>query len=214
MYAVHVDHPTNTAKIHKATCTWFKKRIPDGHDRYWRFGFKTYDEALNFANKSGKKHVSDCYFCFGKKRPIIKTKKREKKEVKSSKRLTVLKCPSCKANLKQKPPCECEFCGAPLKPSVKLFGESLPNFEIFQSRALSQKADVMLIAGSSLSVAPVCDLPLYTLRDKGKLIIVNDQPTHLDERADVVIHHKTGSILPLIVEEVKLLQESEKLKLL
>ncbi len=97
----------------------------------------------------------------------------------------------------------CDFCGAPLKPSVVLFGEDLPRFELFQSKALSQKADVMLIAGSSLEVAPICDLPLYVLRDKGKLIIVNDQPTHLDNKADVVINHKTGIILPLILEEVK-----------
>jgi NAD-dependent deacetylase len=102
----------------------------------------------------------------------------------------------------------CDVCSAPLKPSVKLFGESLPTFEIYQSQALAQKADVMLIAGSSLEVAPVCDLPLYTLREKGKLIIVNDQPTHLDERAAVVIRHKTGTILPLIVEQIKLLKES------
>ena len=68
----------------------------------------------------------------------------------------------------------------------------------------------MLIAGSSLEVAPVCDLPLYTLRDRGKLIIVNDTPTHLDERAEVVIHHKTGIVLPLIVEEIKKLQQEQE----
>ena len=64
----------------------------------------------------------------------------------------------------------------------------------------------MLIAGSSLEVAPVSNLPLYTLRDGGKLIIVNDQPTYLDEKAEVVIHHKTGTVLPLIVEEIKKLK--------
>ena len=101
----------------------------------------------------------------------------------------------------------CDVCAAPLKPSVTLFGENLPKFEIYQSQALAQKADVMLIAGSSLEVLPVCDLPLYTLREKGKLIIVNDQPTHLDERASVVIRHKTGTILPLIVEQIKLMKE-------
>jgi len=104
----------------------------------------------------------------------------------------------------------CDFCAAPLKPSVVLFGEGLPRFEKYQSQALAEKADVMLIAGSSLSVAPVCDLPLYTLREKGKLIIVNDQPTDLDEKAEVVIHHKIGRVLPLIVEEIKkLLKERE-----
>ena len=108
---------------------------------------------------------------------------------------------------KKKPPL-CDICAAPLKPSVTLFGESLPKFEIYQSQAISQKADVMLIAGSSLEVAPACDLPLYTLREKGKLIIVNDQPTHLDERASVVIRHKTGIILPLIVEQIKLIKEN------
>ena len=108
---------------------------------------------------------------------------------------------------KKRPPL-CDICAAPLKPSVTLFGESLPRFEIYQSQALSQKADVMLIAGSSLEVAPACDLPLYTLREKGKLIIVNDQPTHLDERAAVVIRHKTGVILPLIVEQIKLIKEN------
>ncbi|MHA1764226.1 MAG: SIR2 family NAD-dependent protein deacylase [Promethearchaeota archaeon] len=110
---------------------------------------------------------------------------------------------------KQYPPL-CDICAAPLKPSVVLFGESLPTFEIYQSQALAQKADVMLIAGSSLSVAPVCNLPLYTLQERGKLIIVNDEPTYLDERAEVVIHHKTGKILPLIVEEIKRMKsESE-----
>ena len=108
-----------------------------------------------------------------------------------------------KLKKEKKYPPICDYCAAPLKPSVVLFGEPLPTFEIYQSQALSQKADVMLIAGSSLSVAPVCDLPVYTLREGGKLIIVNDRPTHLDEKADIVIQHKTGTVLPLIVEEIK-----------
>ena len=97
----------------------------------------------------------------------------------------------------------CDYCASPLKPSVVLFGEAPPRFEMYQSQALAQKADVMLIAGSSLSVAPVCDLPLYTLREKGKLIIVNDERTDLDEKAEVVINHKIGRVLPLIVGEIK-----------
>jgi len=115
-----------------------------------------------------------------------------------------------KLKKKKKNPPSCDFCGSPLKPSVVLFGEALPNFEIHQSRALSKKADVMLIAGSSLTVMPVCDLPLYTLSEGGTLIIVNDEPTDLDERAEIVIHEKTGIILPLIVEEIKKLREGNK----
>lgn len=112
---------------------------------------------------------------------------------------------------KQYPP-QCDICAAPLKPSVVLFGESLPTFEIYQSQTLSQKADVMLIAGSSLSVAPVCDLPIYTLNEGGKLIIVNDEKTPLDERAEVVLRYKTGRVLPLIVEEVKRLKSEAEMR--
>lgn len=115
-----------------------------------------------------------------------------------------------KLKKKKKNPPNCDFCGSPLKPSVVLFGEGLPNFEIFQSRALAKKADIMLIAGSSLTVMPVCDLPLYTLSEGGKLIIVNDEPTDLDERAEIVIHEKTGIVLPLIVEEIKKLKDENK----
>ncbi|MFX0029249.1 MAG: NAD-dependent deacetylase [Candidatus Hermodarchaeota archaeon] len=97
----------------------------------------------------------------------------------------------------------CDYCGAPLKPSVVLFGEDLPKFEKYMSIDLAKKADVMLIAGSSLTVAPVCDLPLYTLSGGGKLIIVNDEPTYLDDKAEIVLTQKTGIVLPLIVEEIK-----------
>ena len=105
----------------------------------------------------------------------------------------------------------CDYCASPLKPSVVLFGEAPPRFEMYQSQALAQKADVMLIAGSSLSVAPVCDLPLYTLREKGKLIIINDERTDLDEKAEVVINHKIGRVLPLIVGEIKKLLKGREL---
>ena len=41
---------------------------------------------------------------------------------------------------KHRPP-TCSFCAAPLKPSVVLFGESLPTFEIYQSQAVYRKRD-------------------------------------------------------------------------
>ncbi len=110
---------------------------------------------------------------------------------------------------KTSPP-SCDYCGAPLKPSVVLFGEPLPNFEKFMSIDLAKKADVMLIAGSSLTVAPVCDLPILTLNGGGKLIIVNDQPTYLDDKAEITINNKTGLILPLIVEEIKKIKQDQE----
>ncbi|MHA2393542.1 MAG: SIR2 family NAD-dependent protein deacylase [Promethearchaeota archaeon] len=108
-----------------------------------------------------------------------------------------------KLKRKKSSPPLCDYCGVPLRPSVVLFGENLPNFEKYMSIDLAKKADVMLIAGSSLTVAPICDLPVYTLSNEGKLIIVNDHPTQLDNKAEIVINNRTGIILPLIVEDIK-----------
>jgi len=103
---------------------------------------------------------------------------------------------------KEKGPPVCDYCALPLKPSVVLFGENLPKFERFMSMDLAKKSDIMLIAGSSLTVAPISYLPIYTLSTGGKLIIVNDRPTHLDNKAEIVLNNKTGIILPLILEEI------------
>ena len=111
---------------------------------------------------------------------------------------------------KEKESPTCDYCAAPLRPSVVFFGENLPNFEKYMSIDLAKKSDLMLIVGSSLMVAPVCDLPLYTLRENGALIIINDEPTNLDERADVVINNKSGLILPLIVEEIRKLMKDQE----
>ncbi|MBN1214571.1 MAG: NAD-dependent deacylase [Candidatus Lokiarchaeota archaeon] len=100
-------------------------------------------------------------------------------------------------------PPRCKICQSPLKPSVILFGETLPSFEYFKSKELVAKADILLVAGSSLSVNPIATFPLHTLKNGGKLIIINDEPTYLDDKADIVIINKTEIILPLILEQIK-----------
>ena len=45
----------------------------------------------------------------------------------------------------------------------------------------------MIVAGSSLEVAPAGDLPEMAREHGARLIIINYLETHLDEQADVVI---------------------------
>ena len=45
----------------------------------------------------------------------------------------------------------------------------------------------MLVAGSSLEVLPVAGLPMQALDRGAHLIIINNTPTYLNVRADVVI---------------------------
>ncbi|WP_461245997.1 SIR2 family NAD-dependent protein deacylase [Treponema sp. R6D11] len=78
---------------------------------------------------------------------------------------------------------KCPKCGRVLKPAITFFGEGLPADALRQATAESQKADLMLVLGTSLTVFPAAGMPEYTLRNGGKIIIVNNMPTPLDSRA-------------------------------
>jgi NAD-dependent deacetylase len=91
-------------------------------------------------------------------------------------------------------------CGGVLKPNVILFGEQLPLSAFTAARQETRGCDLMLIAGSSLEVEPVAGLPLMALGHGARLIMINYQATHLDERADVVIHSDVAEILPRIAD--------------
>ena len=91
-------------------------------------------------------------------------------------------------------------CGGVLKPNVILFGEQLPAREFIAAQMAIKEADLMLVVGSSLEVAPASDLPQYALDNNAKVVIINKQPTYLDPEADLVIHAGVVEVLPRIVE--------------
>jgi NAD-dependent deacetylase len=95
---------------------------------------------------------------------------------------------------KEMPPCP--QCNGILKPDVILFGELLPMRIMRAAQAETQQCDLMLVAGSSLAVAPAGDLPLQAKMNGARLIIVNYEETHVDNMADVVIHADVADILP------------------
>jgi len=78
---------------------------------------------------------------------------------------------------------KCPKCGRVLKPAITFFGESLPTDALREAVSESQKADLMLVLGTSLTVHPAASMPNYTLRTGGNIVIVNNMPTPLDGRA-------------------------------
>lgn len=97
----------------------------------------------------------------------------------------------------------CEKCHGVMKPDIILFGEQLPVQAMIAAQQEARKSDVMIVAGSSLEVAPAGDLPLLTRQGGGKLIINNLGPTHLDQVADIVIKLDVAEALPLLVQAVR-----------
>jgi NAD-dependent deacetylase len=89
----------------------------------------------------------------------------------------------------------CE-CGGKLRPSIVLFGEGLPEETFMRAVQESEKADLFIVLGSSLTVTPANQFPLIAKENGAKLLIVNMDPTHFDELADVVINDKRiGEVL-------------------
>jgi len=94
----------------------------------------------------------------------------------------------------------CQKCGSILKPNVILFGEQMP-YDAWQAAQLTARScDLMLVAGSSLEVLPVASLPMQALDRGAHLVIVNQTPTYLGVRADVLILEDVARVIPAIAE--------------
>lgn len=98
----------------------------------------------------------------------------------------------------------CLDCGAVLKPGVVMFGELLSAETIDRATELAQNAALLLVVGTSLEVWPVAGLPEATLVHRGRLAIVNRDPTPYDARADLVIHASAGDTLAACVTSMSL----------
>lgn len=97
----------------------------------------------------------------------------------------------------------CPSCAGILKPAAVLFGELLPHDVFLEAQEESQSCEVMIVAGSSLEVAPASELPFLAHRAGARIILINCQPTPLDRLADVLIQADVAIALPSIVEQVR-----------
>ncbi|KQL48899.1 NAD-dependent deacetylase [Brevibacillus choshinensis] len=87
-------------------------------------------------------------------------------------------------------------CGGFMRPSVVLFGESLPQTALEQAEEWTNEADLFIVFGSSLVVSPANFFPQQAKENGAKLVIVNREPTPLDGWADMVIQDMLiGSLL-------------------
>jgi NAD-dependent deacetylase len=98
----------------------------------------------------------------------------------------------------------CEDCGGVIKPNVILFGEQLPIQQLMGAQDAARKADLVIVVGSSLEVAPASDIPVLAMRNGAKLIIINLDTTHLDAKADVLLHADAAEVLPEITQRLEI----------
>jgi NAD-dependent deacetylase len=92
----------------------------------------------------------------------------------------------------------CPGCGQVVKPDITLFGEMLPTQTWADAEEHCRRADLMLVVGSSLEVWPAAALPEMCADNGAGLVINNLSPTHLDERANVLVPLNVAEALPEI----------------
>ena len=83
-------------------------------------------------------------------------------------------------------------CGGIVKPDVVLYEESLDQSTIEKSVMAIRSADMLIVAGTSLTVYPAAGLIRYYRGNR--LVLINRDVTPFDDQANLVIHDQLGNV--------------------
>ncbi|MBE6975157.1 MAG: NAD-dependent protein deacylase [Ruminococcaceae bacterium] len=83
-------------------------------------------------------------------------------------------------------------CGGIVKPDVVLYGENLNSRTLDESIEAISEADLLIVAGTSLTVYPAAGLIRWY--EGSRLVLINRDPTPYDREADLVFHDSLGEI--------------------
>lgn len=100
-------------------------------------------------------------------------------------------------------PPRCE-CGGLIKPDVVFFGEPIPwaaNMKAFEA---AQRCDLILVIGTSASVAPASEIPVMAKQNGAKVVEINIEKTHLTTWVtDLFLEGSASDILSSVVDMVQ-----------
>ena len=89
----------------------------------------------------------------------------------------------------------CRACGGLLKTATISFGQPMPEDAMRRAKTLAATADLFVAIGSSLVVYPAAALPAFAQRHGARLVVINREPTPLDDTADLVLRGDIGELL-------------------
>ena len=95
---------------------------------------------------------------------------------------------------------DCADCGGPVKSATISFGQAMPEEPMRLAEIETMAADLFIAIGSSLVVWPAAGFPLRAKRNGAQLVILNREPTDLDEVADLVIQDDIGDVLEVFLD--------------
>ena len=96
-------------------------------------------------------------------------------------------------------PPRCAHCGAFLRPDVVWFEELLPPEALAAAEAAADRADLLLVIGTSAEVYPAAGLPLRARAAGARIVEINPERTALSDVADDVLRGRAGEVVPALV---------------
>lgn len=90
-------------------------------------------------------------------------------------------------------------CGGWVKTATISFGQAMPLDEMRKAERETLLCDLFIAVGSSLVVYPAAGFPELAKRNGARLVIINLQPTGLDDFADLVLNRPIGETLGSVV---------------
>ena len=101
------------------------------------------------------------------------------------------------ARIEGRPP-RCAQCGNLVRPGVVWFGEMLPAGALEAAEQAARDCDVMVVVGTSGAVWPAAGLAGLARRAGAHVVIVNPQPSEIDDEAHVVLQGTAAQLLPTL----------------
>ena len=92
-------------------------------------------------------------------------------------------------------------CGGVIKPNVVLYGEPLEKYVCIGARREITNADTLIVAGTSLAVDPAASF-IEDFRGN-TLIVINQEPTPADERADIMLREDVSEVFQALLETME-----------
>ena len=93
----------------------------------------------------------------------------------------------------------CRSCGGILKSATISFGQSLVENDLIRADWAARNCDLLLAVGSTLGVYPVAGVVPIAKREGARIVIINAEPTEMDDIADAVLQGSISEVLPALI---------------
>jgi NAD-dependent deacetylase len=93
----------------------------------------------------------------------------------------------------------CRTCGGILKAATISFGQGLVAEDLRRAEQAARACDLMFAIGTKLSVYPIAGVVPVAKEAGARVLILNSQPTEMDELADVILRGPISALLPRLV---------------